>query len=191
MTKRTTHAPLDAAVSSRTLVRIVRNNHFEAKGNHLIGVPLQLGSAWVVIARMDDRINFDGFDALRPKDIDKVERQFPNRAFYISALRLKGARLPSLPRLRLDSSKQLLQSVEQWFPLLVIDREEDNPGAAEIGCIIRFTASTYRMKAINPSATWTKGNGSHNLAEITRVGFGGEYEESLAAVAGVSDPRWR
>jgi len=190
MTQLSVHRTLAVSAAKRSLVRLVRRR-LDAKGKHLIGVPLQVGAAWVVIATMDDRISIDGFDALRLSDVDQVERQFVRRAFYVRGLSAKRARVPELPHLQLGSIRGLLRSAQEWFPLLVIDREEVNPGAAEIGRIVRVADSSYTMKEIDPSGDWRRSNARYHQGDVTRVGFGNEYEETLASAAGVPDPKWR
>src|SRR6266496_6076626 len=152
------------------LIRVVRPQ-LERPGKHLIGVPLQVGNAWIILASMDDRIDFDGFDALRLADIERVEKQFPRRTFYVQGLGAKRAKFPMLARLELGSTKAMIESIQQRFALVVVDREVANPGASEIGRVQRISDGRYTMKELDPAGSWLKAQTHYRQKDITRVGF--------------------
>jgi hypothetical protein len=152
---------------------------------------MTVGERWVVIARMDDSIRLDGFDALRLSDVASIDLRFPRRSFYLRGLRQKRVTIPALPPLGLASVRQMLETAQRWFSLLTIDREGVNPGACEIGRILRFGNRTYTMKLMTPGADWDGKLEPYRYSDVTRVGLGGQYEETLASVAGLPDPKWR
>ena len=177
-------------IENRCLVEVVRPE-LDGGGEHLVGVPVAIGREWLVISRLDDMIVLDGFDALRLSDISEVKDKFPYRSFYVRGLRQKRESLKALPTLDLDSTTGLLRSAQRSFSLLVIHREVMNPGAVEIGTIVGASTRSYRMRLLTPSAGWVREEVSYRADDVMRVGFGGEYEETLATVAGLPDPKWR
>ena len=179
---------LTLSVERRRVVQFVRG--FESPGDHLIGVPIAVGDVWVVLVRIDDRIAPAGFDALRVDDIRVVRETFRGRSFYIRGLRARRYSIPALPDLDLGSTAGLLRSVSRFFSLLVLSREGLSPDTVDVGVLARASGRTSSLRLIRPNAQWIRGHSVYQNADITRVGFGGEYEETLAAVAGLSDPKW-
>jgi len=47
------------------------------------------------------------------------------------------------------------------------------------------------MRLLTPDAKWVPGWRRYAIKDITRIGFGGSYEETLAQVAALPDPKWR
>lgn len=178
------------AIERASLLRFVRSR-FEAPGAHLVGVPVAVGSQWVVVARMDDAIRLDGFDALRMSDLTEVNLTFQSRSFYCRALRWKRARVSSQSGLQLTSARAVLHSVQRSHALIVIEREATQMDGADIGRIVRFSTRSCSLRSMSPSAEWNRSPEIVLYADVTRVGFGGEYEETLAAVGGLPDPRWQ
>jgi len=173
-----------------TLAQIVRQEVYEG-GRYLIGVPVVLSRDWIVLVKMDDAITLDGFDALRVSDVTKINTRFRRSAFYRGGLRSRRARVPALPKLDLRSTQSLLRSAQRWFALLTIDREHANPGGAEVGQVGRVSAQGYAIRLLTPDAKWVRGTHRYATKDVTRVGFGGTYEETLAQVAALPDPKWR
>jgi len=153
-------------------------------------VPVAIGKQWVVLARMDDAIRFDGFDALRVRDVTKVDLKFARRAFYVRALNVKRSRVEMLPPLDLTDARSTIRAVQAAFPLVVLDREEGGAVGADIGRVVKLTMSSLTFQTVSPDARWHRDHLRVNLADITRIGFDGEYEQSLAMVAGIQRPQY-
>jgi len=182
------HSLLSACVSDQALVRLVRSGR-EAPGAHASGVPVAVGRAWVVIARLSDDVRIDGFEAQRIADLSQIERKFRGRAFFIRALRVKQAHLPSAVGLATHSTRALLESARRLFPLVGVYREPGTAGV-DIGRIVDLSPAGFRMRVLNPNAEFDDRVDRFKYADITRVIFGGEYENTLARVAAIPFPRW-
>jgi hypothetical protein len=176
-------------IRQRLVIRVVRAS-LEPEGKHLEGVLLALGRSWTILARLDDSGFFDGFDALRLVDISTIENAFPRRPLLVRGLQRRRAQLPSVPVLDLDSTRKLLSSAQRWFPLVTIDREEVNPGACEIGTILRTSANAYSIRLIDARAEMEKRSRRYRTVDVTRVAFGGRYENTLADAANLDDQHW-
>jgi hypothetical protein len=111
---------------------------------------------------------------------------FSRKAFYLKALDLKGESPKPAPDLDLTNMGVLLRSAQQHFPLLVIHREHIAPGECDIGRLKLTSDDAFAIHYIDPSAQWADDAGHYRHVDVTRVGFGGEYETTLALVAGVA-----
>lgn len=183
------NSTLSAAIRSSSLVRVVRGR-FEDKSTALIGVPVAIGKQWVLLARLDDAIRFDGFDALRIRDLTEVDRKFARRSFYVKALNAKRCRITRVPHLDLADARSTIATVQAAYPLVVIDREAGDAAGADVGRALKFSAGSVILRTVSPDARWHREHLRIDLADVTRIGFDGEYEHSLAMVAGIKYSQW-
>ena len=87
------------------------------------------------------------------------------------------------PSVDLDDTRDLLQSAQRQFPLVNIETELAPPGSCYIGRISALDEEGVVLELVSPAGEWDEEE--HYLYEsITRVGFGGRYEEALAIAAG-------
>lgn len=186
---RQNRAVLLSAVANQALVRVVRAK-IEQPEKHLVGVLSVIGVEWVVLARFTDELNFDGFDCLRVGDITRCELSFPRRKFYLAALRSTRARYPAIPHIDPTSTASLLQSASNEFALLVLERELSHEGA-DIGRVRKLSPKSCELQLVSPDATVLSRRATLEFSQLTRIGFGNSYEQTLATVARVADPRWR
>ncbi|MDQ2668355.1 MAG: hypothetical protein M3Z05_20515 [Gemmatimonadota bacterium] len=187
---KTTLGTIRAAITNRTLVRIVRAG-IQTADREQEGVPVAVGNSWVVFTKMGDGINLSGFGAVRLNDITTLQTRFERRAFYVSALRMKRARISAVPPLDLTSAATLLKTAQNWFSLLVVERELAFPNTVEIGRVTRSMSSTVEMRLVSSSAKSNPRSCRIRVADITAISFGGQYEDALADVAGFEDPGWK
>lgn len=80
--------------------------------------------------------------------------------------------------------RELLRSIERRYPLVVIHRERVVPDECEIGRLKLASEGTYALRMITPEATWMDDEEIYRYADITRIAFDGEYENTLARVSG-------
>jgi hypothetical protein len=84
----------------------------------------------------------------------------------------------------LDSVQNLLLSAGRSFPLVTIHREQIEPDACWIGRVKGIKRGRVSLLEINPDARWDAHPTAYRLSEITRVNFGGDYENALHLVGG-------
>ncbi len=172
---------LEEAVSERLFVRIERDGY---EGD-FVGIVQAESDVLVCLASLDDRVHLGGFDILRREQISLFEIPAPHAEFYESALRLRGEHKPDPPPVDLTSIKSALESVSQIAPLVVVHREAVDPDGCEIGQVAALEADRFHLREIDPDADWEDEVGVYPYAEVTRLGFAGGYEASLALVAGL------
>jgi hypothetical protein len=139
------------------------------------------------------RLDLDGYEVLRIRGVRKLSAQFDERAFYLEALKLKDIGPARQPDVDLSDLPSAVLSAQAISPLLVIEREIVEPGAADVGRVIAASERGLMMRLISSQGRWIDGTVSLNTDEITRVAFGEEYEKALALFASHSEtlPRRR
>ena len=147
------------------------------------GYILDVGPKFFLVALVSDRIWLDGFECFRVNDVRDL-RPDPYSRFAESALRKRGERLPPKPRVSLKNIEELLMSVGRRFPLVTLHRETVDPDVCWIGRVLGVERGRVSLLNISPDATWEEKPESFKLSEITRVNFGGDYENALYLVGG-------
>ena len=173
---------LQAALASRTFVRLTRR--FE--DSRIRGYVLAVGHAHFLLALVSDRVWFDGFECFRIKDLKSIEED-PYRAFAETALKKRGQRRPRTPRLDMTSIRTILESAGAISALVTVHREEVAPDVCHIGQVVGTNRSQIALLEIGPDARWDRTATTYSLREITRINFGGSYEEALSLVGGPSE----
>jgi hypothetical protein len=133
------------------------------------------------LSLVSDRLWFDGFECFRVSDVKKISLD-PYAKFTEAALRKRGERKPRKPRVHVSSIEKLLRSAARAFPLVTIHQESKNPDVCHIGRVQRIRKGVVELLEIGPNASWDTAPTAYNLSEITRVNFGGDYEEALHLV---------
>lgn len=123
---------------------------------------------------------------MRVKDITHFDTDFARKTFYEKALQAKSIEPSDAPEVALSSMRHLLASVNENFPLIVIEREACAPDQCEIGRIKLLTDTKYALKLLSPDARWEDDYRTYAIEDITRVTFDGEYENTLALVADIT-----
>jgi len=178
MNKRSTD--LEAAARRKLLVRFTRP--FEQ--GSVNGYVLAVGPRWLLSALVGDGIRFNGFQCFRLRDVRKLQIPHPHAEFFKAALKKRGERLPRRPRVSVASIEELLRSANQSFPLVTIHREAIDPDVCWIGRVLGMDRRRVTLLEIDPDACWDDGPTHFRLNEITRVDFGGDYEDALYMVGG-------
>ena len=173
---------LQAALVGGELVRLTRK--FEDA--RIRGYVLAVGRAYFLLALVNDRVWFDGFECFRIKDLNSIEVD-PYRIFAEAALRKRGAQFPKPPELNMDTTRTILESAGTLFPLITIHREEADPEVCHIGKVVATNRTQVALLELGPDAAWDKTAIAYSLREITRINFGGGYEEALFLVGGPSE----
>ena len=178
-TRMAARSVLQLALRTRQLVKFTRP--FEP--GPVEGYVLAIGPQFFLLALVDD-VRFNGFQCLRISDVRGLQAPAKYAAFVEAALTVRGERMRGRPRLRLDSLEELLWSANRSFPLVTIHREKVDPDICHIGRITALKNNRVSLLEIGPDALWDKEACHYSLKEITRVDFGGDYEEALHLVGG-------
>jgi hypothetical protein len=174
-----TSSELLKAARDRQLVRFSRRFEDDTVRGYIIGV----GPVFFLILLVSDRIWFDGFECFRATDVRGFEAD-PYARFAETALRKRGERRPKSPRIDLGTIEGLLLTANRNFPLVTIHCERLDPEVCYIGRVVGVERGRVSLLEIQPGAVWDSIPSAYGLKDITRVGFGGDYEDALSIVGG-------
>jgi len=129
-----------------------------------------------------DIFRLNGYTAIRTEDV-KDYRDFDKGKFWQN----RAARHYKLEPVRpvgvlLTSVPELLASISKRYPLITIHPERTGLGVCYIGPLLSMTKATFTIDGLDCNAEWT-GPRRFKFTDVTRVDFGGGYEEALAATA--------
>jgi hypothetical protein len=148
------------------------------------GYVLDIGPCFFLVALVSDDIWFNGFQCFRLSDVRELEVPYKYAAFAEAALRKRGERLPKKPRVRMTSLEELLLSAGRAFGVVSIHREHVDPHWIDIGRVVCVAKGRAEFLRIKPDANWDDEPNSYRLSEITRIDFGGDYENALQLIGG-------
>lgn len=151
----------------------------------VLGYVGAIGPALFMVALIGDDLRPNGFQTFRLRDVRRLQVPHKCAGFVETSLRLRGER-PRTPKVRLDRFAGLLRTASRLFPLVTIHREGVDPHVCEIGRVLEVDDRHVRLLEIDPDARWHAEPSEYRISQITRVDFGGGYEQALALVAGRS-----
>jgi hypothetical protein len=125
-----------------------------------------------------DRMELNGYSVIRNPDVRRWRplgaSGFISRALNIGPIYPDG--------ISVTNWRDLLESACQRFSLLTLHREMVNPRVCYVGRVISVTERIVTLKKIDADARWGERK-RYRLHDLTKVDFGGGYEEALAIVA--------
>lgn len=176
---------LEAARRRRSIIRY-RRAGLDGEEGPSYGCLIDFSDTWILTRYIDDRLELDGYDAVRVADLTDVDLDFERRRFLERCLELKGRRAEAPRGIRLEDTRALLESADRSYPLIVVQRERAAPDECEIGKLKMIGDETYALRWITPEAEWMDDERLYRFEDVTRVVFGCTYEMTLAAVAGLA-----
>ena len=139
---------------------------------------------FLAIHCVSDRYDLDGYRIFRLEDIEDVDDDFDRRELIDRAMALKGLEPQLVPWLNLDSIPEMIRSIQENEPVVVIEREIVSPDECEVGRVRPESAESYSLLWMTTTAEWEPDDRLYRYEEITQISFGGEYEQTLAQLAG-------
>lgn len=143
-----------------------------------------VGAAWVALAKLDDQVLPDGWSLLRLRDIKSISIDPDPDCFEIKALRARNLWPPTPTDVALDDVAALIRSAARAEPVITVFVEDDRPHICWIGSVMSLGERTLRLLEIDTQGEWRRKPRAIDLEDITRIEFGGGYEEALRLVAG-------
>jgi hypothetical protein len=171
-------AALGAALETRTLLKVRSRYEQEGERGYVVG----LGTRWALIQIVSDDLTDDGFLATSLEMIAEIETIDPDESFFPRFMEMHPLTVRP-PNVDLDDTRDLLQSAQRQFPLVNLETEHVQPGSCFIGRISSLDDEGVVLELVTPAAEWDEEE-HYPYETITRIGFGGRYEEALAIAAG-------
>jgi hypothetical protein len=172
---------LSVAAKANALVRIDRRIK---KADRLEGYLVGLGKRWALLHLVSHDWLVNGYTAIRIGDVKRVREWDERWDFPARALAHFGQTAQPVAGIKLGSTRSLIESTAQRSPLVTIFTEYRRPDVCYIGKPVAVSRRRLRMVQIDPGAVWRRKPTKWDLDEVSRVEFGGRYEESLAALGG-------
>lgn len=169
------------AVKANALVRIDRRIK---KADRLEGYVVGLGKRWVLLHLVSHDWFLNGYTAIRIGDVKRVKRWDDRSDFPARALAHFDQTPQPVCGIELRSARSLIESTAQRSPLITIFTEYRRPDVCYIGRPVTVARRRLRLLQIDPGAVWRSKATKWDLRDISRVEFGGRYEEALAALGG-------
>ena len=173
-------------VGKKAIADLLREN---IDSHEITGYVVDLSSDFVLIHFKSNAITLDGYTIVRIQDITRVEDKPKRGEFYMEALKLRGYTPKRPAGINLNSAASILESVNKHYPLVTVHREGIINDECTVGRIEKLTDKTVILQWLTPSAQWDGYSPRYRLTNITKIDFGGLYEDALALVARIQpDP---
>jgi len=168
---------LEKARTRNNVVRIFREE-LDGPDSWTDGFVVDANEEMVLLQLVDDSIRLNGYQVLFLEDISDFAHPAPFNDFQKKVLALRGEEVVD-PEVELLDLAVLLIDISEEFGLVTLHREEIEPDSCEIGRVVRADAVTYELEEIGSDARWFDDTFEYDLYDITRIEFGGAYEEAL------------
>jgi len=173
------HSLLRKALREQQLVRFSRRYDSYKTSGYVRTV----GPEFFLLQLVEDSIRFNGFECFRINGITGLGSD-PYSSFVETALRKRKQKRSKAPQIKIQSVSSILESGAKAFPLVTIHTERIDPDVCYIGRVMGIDKTHLSLLKIRPGAVWEKQPTRYRLRDITRVGFGGGYEDALYIVGG-------
>ena len=155
----------------------------------LTGCIVDTSDEFLVVHCMSDAIRLDGYSLIRITDITSIDRDPRYGDFYEKALKLMKDKPRRPKNLRLENMYSVLQSLDENYPLISVEREKVKNDECAIGKIHMMSENMVVLKWLTPDAKWKGNSPRYRLRDITKIDFDTSYINVLATVARVSKPK--
>jgi hypothetical protein len=174
-------ADLRALADGETLVSVRGWGEYHVATGYIVGV----GALWTLILLVDGNGRADGFRAVRLGTIAEIEAVDPESSFLPRLLTARPLTLEA-PAVDLDDTRALLEAAGQAAAVVHLASADMEPGAFWIGRIATLDDDGLMLEKVSPVGTWLDEE-HFRLDAITCIGFGGGFEDALAAAADAAD----
>jgi len=169
---------LEHALHTGTLIRLER----ELESGYASGYVIAVGTRWVHLAIVSDDILPAGYQAFRTDDISVFHDPAPHADFVEAALLLRSVRKPAPLKIDMTDAGSILATAHQAFDIVTIHREIDDPEICHIGQVHSLNDKNVCLIEVTSDAVLEDVPRCYPLNDITRIDFGGPYEDALASV---------
>ncbi|MGR0277501.1 hypothetical protein ACUM5Y_00470 [Marinomonas dokdonensis] len=168
---------LEKARTRNNVVRIFREE-LDGPDSWTDGFVVDANEEMVLLQLVDDGVHINGYQILFLEDISDFAHPAPFNDFQKKVLALRDEEVID-PEVDLDDLAVLLIDISEEYGLVTLHREEVEPDSCEIGRVLKADAVTYELEEIGSDARWFDETFEYDLYDITRIEFGGAYEEAL------------
>ena len=168
---------LEKARNRNNVVRIFREE-LDGPDSWTDGFVVDANEEMVLLQLVDDSVHLNGYQILFLEDISDFVHPAPFNDFQKRVLAIREEQVVD-PEVELEDLAVLLIDISEEYGLVTLHREEVEADSCEIGRVVRADAVTYELEEIGSDARWFDDTFEYDLYDITRIEFGGSYEEAL------------
>jgi hypothetical protein len=162
--------------------QIVEFDRGKLDPHSLRGFVLAYSEALTLLNVLTDDYFLNGYSVIRNQDVVAYS-PYDNPDYFLNrAVLLKGIKPKRAPKMNVLDWPLLLKTANQLFPLITVYRELISTDVCHIGTIRTVRAKTFDLFEIGPDAEWDRER-KYRFADVTKVDFGGGYEDALWRVA--------
>ncbi len=172
---------LKLAAAHQLIVRVERE---EIEDGWFDGYVARMGDQFFALAVIDEYVHVNGFACLRYEDVTNLTLPTPNEHFLVKALSMRGEYPPVCPSIDLTSALPLVQTANDKTQLITVHAEIAEPETCWVGRLRSYSEERIVLDLVTPAAEWDVDPYTIETDHVTRVDFGGEYENALMLVAG-------
>ena len=173
------------AQEDRTLVNVRGASDWHETNGYVVG----LASEWALLQLVDRCGCEDGFAAIKLESVAEIVPVSAEDSFLPAVVRTRPI-APRAPAVDLSEVRRLLESAQRESALISIATDEMDPGAFWIVRLAELDDEGADLRSVSATGEWYDGERC-DYESITRIGFGGRYEEALALAAGPDPGRVR
>ena len=175
----------DQLLPLHSCIRIFRQR-MEGDDAWTSGILMDVSRELLLLQVISDQINLNGFQIIRRSDISHIERPIPQQDFLMKALKLRGQEPQHPGIINLDSIEKALRTVARLKPLVTVYQEITDPSVCWIGRMNKIDNDLLYLQCISPEARLEGSLDMFDIESITRIDFGGSYEDALWQVYNAS-----
>ncbi|MBL8211621.1 MAG: hypothetical protein JNK87_12950 [Bryobacterales bacterium] len=131
----------------------------------------------------DQQFRLNGYTVFRNADVKQWRTVGPDE-FSAKAAKLHRLRPMAPAGLRYSSMQEAALTAGAAFPLITIHQERLDRNVCFVGKVERVTRRRVTILPISPAGNWETKREHYEIADITRIDFGGAYETLLARMGG-------
>lgn len=150
------------------------------------GYVVGVGRSWLALAKLNSGFELDGWAFLRLRDLKEIGPPAGAMAPRVpeEILRARSQWPPQAPAIDLDGFVGIVTSAAAASPLTAVFTEYDRPDSCWIGSVRSVGDQTLSLLEIDTKAEWDRRPRLFDAEDVTRLEFGGGYEEALNLVSG-------
>lgn len=168
----------DKLLPLHSCIRIFRQR-VEGEDAWTSGILMDASRDLLLLQVISDQIDLNGFQIIRRSDISHIERPVPQQEFLMKALKLKKQEPRHPGIINLDSMQKALRTAARLSPLITVHQEITDPSVCWIGRLNKIDNDLLYLQCMSPDAKFESSLDMFDVESITRIDFGGAYEDAL------------
>ncbi len=174
------YTDIDEIISRKILIAFNRKPLEKSK---LFGFVLACNDEFTLIHEFDEGIfRLDGYCIFKNDSVKKYSVYDKDEYFLNEVIKFKNIEPQAVPNVSIENWSEILRTVNEGFSLIRIEQEKIEKESCHIGKLDKLKKKTFSLMEIDTSADWDDAF-SYKYDDLTKVGFDGEYENTLILVA--------